>query len=231
MIKVSIMLWINIRISISKEIPRKWKKCIEKWKSFTGSRIPVMGWAVVPTRRYRRTDIPTRAFISMTSIFTTTIALGTLLGHKRWIFFFLPLRRHWAKTLCLGRAPLSPVRRLRSLREWILTTRRISPLLGSHSILIIWRWTDFRSQNSRARWGVEIQWRIIRHSPTEYIKIKKNDGIIITFVHPNTNINRQTFRQQIFCQPIKSLSITICNEWSNRADFGSEYFQWITSLN
>ena len=159
--------------------------------SFTRSPISGTGWAVwwIPTRPPPgRADIPTRAFISMMSIFTTTVTLGiyfipwwanrtgtswrtilnsinhrTLLWLKWWMIFLPPVRRHWARRLCLGRAPLSPVRRLRSLTVWVLITTG--------------RWTP--------------PWRrIIQQSPTKYIKISKSDGIIITFVHPNTNINR-----------------------------------------
>ena len=227
---------------------------MEFLKSFTWSRISGTGWAVIPTRRSGQTDIPTRAFISMMFIFTTTVTLGicfipwrpirngtsgrtilniishmTLLWLKRWIFFLPPVRRHWARILCSGRAPLSPVRRLKSLREWILT-RGTPPLWRAHSTIIAWRWTDFRCQNLRARWGIDMRRRMIQQSPTEYIKISKSDGIIITFVNPNTNINRQTFPQQIFCQPIKSLCITICNGWSNRADFGSKSLYRIVAL-
>ena len=151
--------------------------------SFTRPRISGTGWAVwwISTRPPPgRADIPTRAFISMMSIFTTTVTLGiyfipwranrtgtpgrtilnsshrshrTLLWLKWWIMILPPVRRHWARILCLGRAPLSPVRRLRSLREWILT-RGTPPLWRSHSTLTVWRWTDFRSQNLGARWGV-----------------------------------------------------------------------------
>ena len=145
--------------------------CTRSWISGTG-------WTVIPIRRSGRTNIPMRAFISMMSIFTTTIALGicfipwranrtgtswrtilnsinhrTLLWLKWWIIFLPPVRRHWARRLCLGRAPLSPVRRLRSLRELILT-RGTPPLWRSHSTLTVWRWTDFRSQNLGARWDV-----------------------------------------------------------------------------
>ena len=147
MIKVSIMLWINKNINFERNSIYM-DKYIEKMEfliSFTRSRISGTGWAVwwIPTRPPPgRADIPTRAFISMMSIFTTTVTLGicfipwranrtgtswrtilnswshrTLLWLKWWMIFLPPVRRHWARILCWGRAPLSPVRRLRSLRE------------------------------------------------------------------------------------------------------------------
>ena len=147
--------------------------------------------------------------------------------------FLPPVRRHRAKILCLRRAPISPVRWLRSHRERMLTTRRTPPLWRSHRTLIVWRWTDFCSQNLQAWWGnetnlmrrsIQLFWRN-QNSLTELIRSKKSDVIIIKFFNPNFNINRQNL-PQIFCQPIISLRITICKGQSNRTDFWSEHFRW-----